>query len=57
MCEFDPSAALALQSGFPEIAELIEMFPLLQEKVQQRCRRRVKRIIVETRELLEIVTA
>ncbi len=49
---FDSSAAHALHSDFPELVELLELFPQLSRRTQQRCRRRVKRIVLETRELL-----
>ena len=42
-CTFDPVEA------FPEIAELLSVFGQLSEREQQRCRRRVRQIVIESR--------
>ena len=47
--EFESGAANALHAEFPELLELLRLFPQLPERARMRCRRRVRQIVVEAR--------
>lgn len=45
--EFDSRAANALHSEFPEACQLVSVFALLPDRLRQRCRQRVRQIVIE----------